>query len=69
MFYQFLISTILTPFDNSSWGLFYHNSTTLNLYQATIVFWIAAITFIGIPFLNDLLIKYTNKNYQQKLLV
>ena len=69
MFYQFLIRTILTPSDNSSWGLFYHNSTTLNLYQATIVFWIAAITFIGIPFLNDLLIKCTNKNYQQKLLV
>lgn len=34
-------------------------------WQTCIVFWSIAITMIGIPFINDLLISKTNKTYEQ----
>jgi hypothetical protein len=34
----------------------------------SIFFWVFTIVSLGLPFLNDLLIKLTNKNYSEKLL-
>ncbi len=72
-FYQFFIEVIKSPTGTSSnsWGLAFlanARSTSLINWQCAAVFWAAAICFIGLPFLNDLLIKLTNKNYQHPLI-
>lgn len=42
--------------------------TSLNNWQAACVFWSAAAFFLGYPFLNDLFLKWSDKNYAQPLL-
>lgn len=77
VFYQFSTQVILFPIGDpndlktmaNSFGFaMVKSGFELNNWQAACVFWSAAIFFIGYPFLNDLLIKLTDKNYAQPLL-
>lgn len=70
VFYQFSTQVALNPLSNdaNSFGFAMVSGKELNNWQAAVVFWSAAIFFIGYPFLNDLLIKLTDKNYAQPLL-
>lgn len=72
MGWTFLGNAIVNPTDASSWGLFYdisyNGGTTLNNVAAAGVFWGTAVLFFAFPFLNDLIIKLTDKNYKQPLL-
>lgn len=53
----------------TAWGLFLDISgRELTYWQAAIVFWSCALVFFAIPFINDGLIKITNKNYNQALI-
>lgn len=51
----------------NGWGLFY-GDTNIKKWIVAIVFWSISILLIGMPFFNDLLIKLTDKNYNQPLL-
>jgi hypothetical protein len=53
---------------NNSWGLFLHNSYTLNQWQSAVVFWSFAIFFVALPIGNDLLIKRFRPYYLQRLI-
>lgn len=70
VFYQFSTQVIQYPNlpDANSFGFAMVEGLKLNNWQAACVFWSAAIFFLGYPFLNDLLIKLTDKNYGQALL-
>lgn len=72
-FYQFIANIIKDPTGTSSnaWGLSFlgkARSTNLNNWQCATVFWTAAMCFIAWPFINDGLIKATNKKYGQALI-
>lgn len=71
-FWQFIGNIAKDPTGNSSnaWGLSFlgnARSTNLNNWQCATVFWTAAVCFIAWPFINDGLIKATNKKYAQAL--
>ncbi len=81
VFYQFSAQVIMNPkgYDANSFGFamvldgYAYNPASpyvkgLVNWQAALVFWSAAIFFLGYPFVNDLLIKHTNKNYAQPLI-
>ena len=64
MFYQYSVHAIMEPMASSSWGMFKKGQFALNgfpLWIAAIVFWCGFLVFIGMPFLNDLLIKKFRK--------
>lgn len=81
VFYQFSTQVAMDAFGNSAnsfgfamvlEGFVYDpaHPEILGLanWQAALVFWSAAIFFLGYPFLNDLFIKWSDKNYAQPLL-
>lgn len=75
VFYQFTTQIGLHPEwrDANSFGFAmvqegYHGMLGMCNWEAACVFWSAAIFFLGYPFVNDLLIKLTDKNYAQALL-
>lgn len=70
MCWTFLGNVIVHPNDNSSWGLFFDLSRGTDLSNAAAcgVFWGTAALFFAFPFINDLIIKLTNKTYNQPLL-
>jgi len=69
MVYVFLYQAIVMPkADFSAWGLFWGNETVVSFAIAAIIFWGGVVLFIAMPFINDLFIKATNKNYKQALL-
>lgn len=76
VFYQFSTQVALYPIGNpddlktvaNSFGFAMVKGESLNNWQAAVVFWSAAIFFLGYPFLNDLMIKWSDKNYAQPLL-
>lgn len=76
-FYQFSAQVIMYPIGDPNDFKTVANSfgfamvdciTEFNNWQAACVFWSAAIFFLGYPFVNDLLIKITDKKYAQPLL-
>ena len=68
MIYVFIVQVAKDPFDNyGPWGLFW-DGTTINKLTACGIFWGGTVVFILWPFINDLLIKATNKKYSQALL-
>ena len=68
MVYEFIIKVIQNPMEDfKAWGLFWKGEH-IKRFMACIIFWGGAIIFIVWPFINDLLIKVTNKNYKQPLL-
>lgn len=68
MIYAFIIKVAQNPNEAyGAWGLFW-GGNNINSLVACLIFWIGVVLFIGFPFLNDLLIKLTNKNYSQALL-
>jgi hypothetical protein len=70
-FYQFFIQFFTDANYATSeikWGLFLKGGYELQNWQAAIVFWSTGVFIIGFPFLNDFLIKLTNKNYNQPLM-
>ncbi|XQP55022.1 MAG: APC family permease [Mycoplasmoidaceae bacterium] len=70
VFYQFSTQVALNPMrDNAnSFGFAMVTGKGLNNWQAACVFWSAAAFFLGYPFLNDLFLKWSDKNYAQPLL-
>ncbi|MBQ0045395.1 MAG: amino acid permease [Mycoplasma sp.] len=70
VFYQFSTQVAMNPAgtDANSFGFAMVTGASLVNWQAACVFWSAAIFFLGYPFVNDLLIKLTDKNYAQPLL-
>mgnify|MGYP003292671699 CR=1 FL=1 len=75
VFYQFSVQVIQHPDlrDANSFGFAmvregYNHMLGLKNWEAATVFWSAAIFFLGYPFVNDLLIKLTDKKYAQPLL-
>lgn len=81
VFYQFSTQVIMDPFGHGAnsfgfgmvvEGYVYDSSDPTKLgfinWQAACVFWSAAIFFLGYPFLNDLFLKWSDKNYAQPLL-
>lgn len=70
-FYQFStqVGMNATGTDANSFGFaMVQCKTSLNNWQAACVFWSAAIFFLGYPFINDLFLKWSDKNYAQPLL-
>lgn len=68
VFYQFSIQVILDPIGtkaNSFGFAMVKSSCDLINWQAACVFWSAAIFFLIYPFINDVLIKCSDKNYTQ----
>lgn len=70
--YQFIVNIALHPdlTTSNSWGLGFlklARSTNLLNWECAIVFWIAAGAFISFPFINDLIIKFTDKDYDRPL--
>jgi hypothetical protein len=65
---DYIIAPIISPNDISSWGLFFSHDKPINILYQSIIFWAFALFFFFIPFINDLLIKISNKNYTEKLL-
>ena len=70
VFYQFSTQVALDPNNTNanSFGFAMVTGEGLKNWEAALVFWSAAIFFLGYPFVNDLLIKLTDKNYAQPLL-
>jgi len=70
MIYVFIIQVAEDPFkEYTTWGLFWDiHGHEINRLIASCIFWSGTILFIAWPFINDLLIKATNKNYSQTLL-
>lgn len=69
--YTFLVDPVLDSQGNfKSWGLFYgaESIESVHKWQAAIIFWAFIIFIFAIPFINDLIIKLTNKNYKQPLI-
>ena len=68
--YQFLWQVIENPFGNNdnSFGFSLVVGTNLNNWQAATIFWSAALFFIGFPFINDLIIKISDRNYTHALI-
>ncbi len=70
MIYVFIVQVAQKPFEAyTTWGLFWDiEGHEINYLIASCIFWSGTILFIAWPFINDLLIKATNKNYSQTLL-
>lgn len=68
MFYQFGYSAIINSKEVLKWGLFYNNQYKISAGVGAAVFWGLTAMFFVFPFLHDLIIKQTNKSYDQKLL-
>jgi hypothetical protein len=69
MGYVFLYGAITkSTAEFTAWGLFWDNQTVLPYWIVAIIFWCGVLLFISMPFLNDLFIKATNKNYKHALL-
>ena len=69
--YTFLVDPVLDSQGNfKSWGLFYgaESIESVHKWQAAIIFWAFIIFIFAIPFINDLIIKLTNKKYKQPLI-
>lgn len=69
--WQFSTQVILnsTGTDANSFGfVMVREGNSFVNWQVSLVFWSAAIFFLGYPFLNDLLIKLTYKDYKQALI-
>lgn len=68
--YQFLWQVIENPFGNNanSFGFSLVVGTNLNNWQAATIFWSVALFFIGFPFINDLIIKISDRNYTHALI-
>lgn len=68
MIYEFIYKVISNPTgEYQPWGLFWGENKILT-WIACLVFWFGVIIFVAFPFINDLLIKATNKNYSQALM-
>ncbi|MBQ6280180.1 MAG: APC family permease [Mycoplasma sp.] len=68
MIYEFIYKVVLNPTgEYKPWGLFWGGSR-IPTWIACLVFWFGVIIFVAFPFINDLLIKVTNKNYSQALM-
>ncbi len=69
MIWQFCGAIATNPnasFD--AWGLFHQNAFTMQAWMACMWFWIMCAILILVPILNELVIKYTDKNYNQALI-
>ncbi len=68
MIWTYFLNPIIHSGASCSWGLFYDNKVALSAAAAAGIFWGTAVLFFVFPFLNDLIIKLTNKTYNQPLL-
>ena len=69
MGYVFLYEAITESSDPfKAWGLFWQNRVTLTHVQVAAIFWAGVVLFVAMPFLNDLIVKATNKGYKHALL-
>jgi len=74
-FYQFLTQVAMNPtaHNANSFGFamikegMFDGKGMMN-WQAACVFWSAAIFFLGFPFVNDLIIKLSDKHYDQQFI-
>lgn len=68
-FYTYLAYPIMNAKETfGGWGLFYNSDHYVNQMIAAILFWVFVVLFLLLPFINDLIIKMTNKNYDQPLM-
>ncbi len=69
MIWQFCGAIAIKPTAAfEAWGLFHANSFTMEAWMACMWFWIMCGILIIVPILNELLIKLTDKNYNQALI-
>lgn len=67
--WTYFLDPIINPkTEFEVWGLFFDNATKLSKPVAAGIFWGVAALFFAFPFINDALIKLTDKNYKQPLL-
>lgn len=68
-FYDFMYNAFSNPNDTLSWGVFYGPSGTERVknWEGSIVFFSFIILFIGIPFINYLLVKKEKEMHTIKL--
>ncbi len=69
MFYSFLTVPIQNKYGEfKTWGLFFKYDHAIPNWAAALIFWGTGLLFIVLPLLNDLLIKLTDKSYNQRLI-
>jgi hypothetical protein len=66
LFYEFLVRCFTNNDEHVKWGMFKGQSIERPI--ASIIVWAAFLSFMALPFINDLCIAKFRRNYSQRLI-